>query len=62
MTVKQQLREVLENLPDDATLEEVMERIYLLYKIEQGIADADAGRVTPHEEVERRMRAKWSRK
>lgn len=61
MTIKEQLRELADNLPDHATIEEVMERLYLLYKIEQGIADADAGRVIPHEEVERQMRAKWSK-
>ncbi len=60
MTIKQQLRELTDNLPDNATIEDVIERLYLLHKIEQGLADADAGRVIPHEEVERQMRAKRS--
>lgn len=32
-----------------------MERLYFLYKIERGIADADAERVIPHEEVKRQF-------
>jgi hypothetical protein len=30
-------------LPDDATVEDVMERLYLLYRIEKGLRQVDAG-------------------
>lgn len=50
-TVKQLALRALEQLPDDATLEDAMERLYLLERIEQGRADVRAGRVVTHEDV-----------
>ena len=37
MTVKEQVLKVVQELPQDASIEEAMERLYLLYKVEQGI-------------------------
>jgi predicted transcriptional regulator len=37
-------------LADDVTLDEVIDRLCLLRKIELGIAQADAGEVSTHEE------------
>jgi predicted transcriptional regulator len=45
----------VEQLPDDASLEDAMERLYVLASIEQGRADIAAGRTIPHEEVRRRL-------
>jgi predicted transcriptional regulator len=50
-SAKQMALRALEQLPDDATLDDAMERLYFLTKVERGLADADAGRVVPHEEV-----------
>lgn len=58
---KDQVREILEGLPEDASLEDIQYHIYVRQKIEQGLADADASRVVPHEEVQRRL-AKWRAK
>ena len=60
MTTKQEMIRAIEDLPDDASWEDAIERLYLLYKIERGIADADAGRTVPHEVVVERMR-QWFR-
>jgi len=49
------LRETAERLPESASLEEAMERLLLLAKIEQGREDADAGRTISHEELKRRL-------
>lgn len=54
-SAKKLLRETLDKLPDDATLEEVIERLLFLAEIEQGIADADAGRMISHEEAKARL-------
>jgi len=48
----------IEELPDDATVEDALERLYLLYKIERGIQQADAGELISQEEARQRM-AKW---
>ena len=50
---KQHMIDALRELPEDATVEDAMERLYVLSKIERGLADADAGRTVPQEEVER---------
>ena len=48
----------MSELPDDASIEEAMERLYLLYKIERGIGQADAGQKVTQAEARARM-GKW---
>lgn len=55
---KEIVEEILEQLPDDTTLEEVQYRLFVRQKIEQGLADVEAGKVVTHEEAKRRMQ-KW---
>jgi predicted transcriptional regulator len=50
-TPKQLALRAVEALPEDATFEDAMERLYFLEKIARGRADARAGRTVPHEEV-----------
>ena len=54
-TVKERILESLAALPENATIEDAMERLYFLAKIERGLSDADAGRVVPHDEIEKRF-------
>jgi predicted transcriptional regulator len=54
-STKQLIREVVEKLPPETTVEEAMERLYVLAKIERGIAQADAGQTLSHEEVRARL-------
>jgi predicted transcriptional regulator len=54
-SVKQKVLEVVQQLPADATLEDAMERLYFLAKVERGLADADAGRTVSHEDVRNRF-------
>lgn len=53
-SAKERILESLAALPATATIEDAMERLYFLSKIERGVADADAGRVVSHEEVAKR--------
>lgn len=55
---KEIVEEILEQLPDDTTLEEVQYRLFVRQKIEHGLADVEAGKVISHEEAKRRMQ-KW---
>ena len=57
-TAKGQVEEILEMLPEDASLEDIQYHIYVRQKIQQGLDDVEAGRVVSHEEVQRRL-AKW---
>jgi len=58
MEGKQQVLKVIEDLPDDAGVEEALDRLYLLYKVERGLRQADRGELLSQEEVRERM-AKW---
>jgi len=57
---KQQILKAIEDLPDDASVEDALDRIYLLYKIERGLGQADRGELITQEEARQRM-AKWLR-
>jgi len=55
---KQQILKAIEELPDDASVEDAIERLYLLYKIEKGLRQADHGDLISQEDARQRM-AKW---
>jgi hypothetical protein len=55
---KQQILNAIEELPDDAGIEDALDRLYLLYKVERGLRQADCGELISQEEVRQRM-AKW---
>ena len=58
-TAKQEVRRLLDDIPDDASFEDIQYRIYVCQKIERGLKDVDEGRVVSQQEIERRM-AKWT--
>lgn len=60
-TAKEQVQQILGMLPEDASLEDIQYHIYVRQKIEQGLADVEAGRVISHAEVQQRL-AKWRTK
>ena len=54
-SVKDLLRETADKLPANASVEEAMERLYFLSKVERGLAQADEGKTVSHEEAKRRI-------
>jgi predicted transcriptional regulator len=58
MTAKQQVEELLRELPDNATLEDIQYHLYVKQKVAQGRADVRAGRVVSQAEIEKRF-ARW---
>lgn len=58
MTTKEKVMESLQDLPDDVSIEDVMERLLFLSKIQEGIRQADAGHTLSHAQVKESM-AKW---
>ena len=58
MDTKQQILKAIEELPANAKVEDALERLYLLYKIERGIEQADSGELISQAEARQRM-AKW---
>ncbi len=57
-TTKAKMEQLIHNLPEEASFEDAMEKLYLLYKIEKGIQQADAGQTISHEEAKKRL-SKW---
>ena len=55
MTEKQRVIEAVHGLPDDATVEDAIERLCFLAKIQKGVAELDRGEGVPHEEAKRRI-------
>jgi predicted transcriptional regulator len=49
--VKELLREAVEQLPEDATVEDAMDRLYFLAKVARGLEAADRGEVVSHQQV-----------
>ena len=59
METKDTVRSLLERLPDDCTIEDVLYHLYVLQEVERGRADIAAGRVIPHAQVADELRRKW---
>jgi hypothetical protein len=55
MTAKEEIVKTVQELPDDATVEDAMERLYFLAKVDRGLAQSDAGNTILHEEIKRRF-------
>ena len=54
-SIKESLIEKIKALPDDVTMEKAIADLWFRHQVETGIAELDAGKGIPHEEVERRM-------
>jgi predicted transcriptional regulator len=50
-TVKQEARRLVDNLPENATWDDLMYEIYVRQAIEAGLADSEAGRTLDVKEV-----------
>ncbi len=57
MSDKQKVIEAVSRLPESATLEDIRANLQLMANLREGLADADAGRVIPHEQVKREFRS-----
>jgi predicted transcriptional regulator len=57
-TAKDEVRDLLENLPDDSSLEDIQYHLYVRQKIQRGLEAAEEGRTITQEEAVRRM-ARW---
>lgn len=58
MAVKQEAQEMIQNLPDNCTYEDIQYHLYVVEKIKNGINRAKNGEVLSHQDAKVRM-AKW---
>lgn len=56
--LKDDVKQIIDNLPDDCSLEDIQYTLYVRKKIQQGQDDLAEGRIVTHEEMEKRM-SKW---
>jgi len=54
-TDKQDALEVIEQLPDNVPMDEIVYRLYVLNKVRQGMQDVEAGRGISSEELAREI-------
>lgn len=52
--VKSEVVQAIQDLPDDATVEDAMERLYFLVKVERGLEQSE-GETISHEEIKARF-------
>ena len=58
MTAKEAVRKMLDEIPEDVTLEDIQYHLYVLEKIERGLEESEAGQLLSQEEVDQRL-ARW---
>lgn len=55
MTEKQRALDAVQRLPEDATVEDAIERLCFIAKVQKGIRELDAGKGISHEDAKRRI-------
>ncbi|MGD9890818.1 MAG: hypothetical protein AB7R89_10225 [Dehalococcoidia bacterium] len=58
LTSKQRAIQAIETLPDDATIEDAIDCLVVVSKIQAGLNEADRGMLIPHERVKEYF-AEW---
>jgi len=56
-TAKEELTRLIEGQPEDSSREEILRELAFHVMIQRGLADADARRTIPNEEMQRRIRS-----
>ena len=51
-TAKDEIKKILENIPDDSTFEDIQYHIYVREKIEKGLQDIKEGNVISQDEID----------
>ena len=59
MQTKDTVRAVLDRLPDDCSLEDVLYHLYVVQAVARGHADVKAGRTLSQQQVAEELRRKW---
>ena len=57
-SAKEEVIQLIRQLPDDTTLEEIQYHLYVKQKVRRGIRDVEEGKVSSQGEVENRMK-RW---
>jgi len=58
-TAKEEVRSLIDKLPDDCTFEDIQYHLYVVEKIQRGIERAEKEGILTQDEVERKF-SKWT--
>ena len=58
MTAKEEILELMKQIPDDLTVDEALEQLQLLYDVHQGLQETERGETVPHQKA-KKMIEKW---
>jgi predicted transcriptional regulator len=56
--LKEKVVQLIQKLPDTATLEDIMAELYFKLQVDTGLKELDEGKVIAHDEVKNRV-SKW---
>lgn len=57
---KATVRALLDRLPDDCSLDDILYHLYVAQKVAHGLADSASGNTVPHAVAMQELRRKWS--
>lgn len=60
MLTREKIIETIKKLPEQVSLDEVLDRIILLDKIETGLAQSEKGQITPDDQLDKKL-PEWLR-
>jgi len=58
MSQKEIVLEAIQELPDNASIDQIADRVEFMAAIQKGIVDIDRGDTIPHEEIKKQL-ATW---
>jgi predicted transcriptional regulator len=59
-TAKEELTRLIEKQPDSSSSEEIVRELAFYVMVTRGLADSDAGRTVPNDDIGRRIRS-WQK-
>jgi len=59
MQTKQTVMDLLERLPEDCTIDDVLYHLYVIQSVQAGLTDLQAGRVLSQADVATELRRRW---
>mgnify|MGYP006305875015 CR=1 FL=1 len=57
-TAKQSAIKAIQNLPENSSYEDIMEKLFFMEKVESGLREIEEGKTISHEDVKERL-SKW---
>lgn len=54
--VKEEAIQLIERMPNDCSIEDILYHLYVKKKVDQGLRDIEEGRVLSHDEMKARIR------